>query len=409
MTNKHCIILGGGHAAAQLAPNLRQQGWEGEITLISEEAVIPYQRPPLSKGYLSGELSLDNLYIKKQQAYEKANVNLKLGVRADRIDRENKLLHLSNGEKMSYDKLALTVGARVRELPVPGADLNGVFYLRTLDDVDAIKEFTATESKKRAVIIGGGYIGLETAAVLRKIGLDVTILEAMPRLLQRVTTEDISAFYHRIHTEEGVNICCNSAVSSIEGSDSVQKVNCNDGTSFEADLVIVGIGVIPNTELAEEAGLKINNGIEVNECAQTSDPDIFAAGDCTSYFSKLYDRTIRLESVPNAVAQASAAAGMMCGKPKPYDSLPWFWSDQYDLKLQMAGLSQGHDTAVIRGDINNSRDFSVFYLKDEKLLAIDCINRPKDFMIGKKLIMNGTELDPDSLQDESVDLKTLIV
>jgi 3-phenylpropionate/trans-cinnamate dioxygenase ferredoxin reductase subunit len=408
MENQHCVILGGGHAAAQLAPNLRQQGWEGEITLISEETELPYQRPPLSKGYLSGELELENMYIKKEPVYEKANINLRLGTRAENLDKENKLLTLSNGESIHYDKLALTLGARVRLIPVPGADLKGVFYLRTLNDVNGISTYIKENNSKRIVIIGGGYIGLETAAVLRKMGLDVTILEAMPRLLQRVTTEDISAFYHRIHTEEGVNICVDSGVSSLEGKESVESVQCIDGSSHPADLVIVGIGVIPNTELAEDAGLKTDNGIVVNEFGQTSDSDIFAAGDCTSYYSKLYDRNIRLESVPNAMGQATAAVSYLCGKPKPYDSLPWFWSDQYDLKLQIAGLSQGHTQAVIRGDINKTRDFSVFYLQDDKLLSIDCINRPKEFMIGKKLIQTGVSLDPKQITDETFNLKSLV-
>jgi len=408
MDKQHCIILGGGHAAAQLSTSLRQQGWQDDITMVSEETVLPYQRPPLSKGYLSGDLEFDKLLIKSPQAYEKAGVQLKLGVRAERIDRQSKQVHLGNGEVLNYTCLALALGAQVRQLSVPGIHLHGVFYLRSIADLDRIKAFIHARDKQHAVIIGGGYIGLETAAVLRKLGMEVTILEAMPRLLQRVTTEDIASFYQRIHTEEGVTILCDRTVKAIVGEQDVAAVVCESGETLRADLVIVGIGVTPHTELAVSAGLTTNHGIVVNAFSQTSDPDIVAAGDCTEFFSSQYDRMIRLESVPNAMGQATCAAATLCGKPVAYHAQPWFWSDQYDLKLQMAGLSQGYDQAVIRGNNKTGRNFSVFYLSTGKLLAVDCINQPKEFMMGKKLIASKQLLNPIQLADTSQDLTQLL-
>ncbi|KUI98603.1 NAD(P)/FAD-dependent oxidoreductase [Vibrio sp. MEBiC08052] len=408
MNKQHCIILGGGHAAAQLAPSLRQQGWDGDITLVSDEGVLPYQRPPLSKGYLLGTQTLEQILIKGPKVYEKAAIQLKLSVRCTQIDRQKKQLYLDNGEVLNYDKLALTLGSRVRQLDIAGAELTGVFYLKTLEDLDRIKSHANRPSTRRAVIIGGGYIGLETAAVLRKLGMEVTVLEAMSRILQRVTTPDVSAFYHRIHTEEGVTICCDKTVSTLAGTQQITAVHCTSGDVYPADLVIIGIGVIPNTELAEAAGLSVNNGILINDFAVTSDPDIVAAGDCASFVSQRYGRSIRLESVPNAMAQATSAAASICDIDKQFQALPWFWSDQYDLKLQIAGLSQGHDQVVIRGDLARGRELTVFYLKEGRILSLDCVNRPKDFMIGKKLIESAQQLDTTLLSDEAIDLGTLL-
>ena len=253
------------------------------------------------------------------------------------------------------------------------------------------------------------YIGLETAAVLRKLNMNVTLLEAMPRILQRVTTQDISSFYHRVHSEEGLNIVTDATVTDISGSTKVESVNCADGSQYAADLVIVGIGVIPCTELAEKAGLEINNGIVVDEFARTSNPNIVAAGDCTYHFNPIYQRHMRLESVQNANDQASVAAASLCGQLQPYRALPWFWSDQYDMKLQIAGLSQGFDRVIVRGDIHSGRSFSAFYLKNDQLLAVDAVNQPQAFMFGKKTIGTESTIAVDRLADESVDLKQVIV
>lgn len=404
MRTPHAVILGAGHAAAQLVVSLRQQGWPGEITLVGEESVLPYQRPPLSKAYLAGQMSAEQLLIRNAAAYEKAGVKVRLGVRAERIDRAAQQVHLGNGEVLGYSALALTLGARARELPVPGADLPGVCYLRTLADLDRIKAYAASSGAGRATIVGGGYIGLETAAGLRHLGWSVTVLEAMPRLLQRVTSAEVAAFYQRVHTEEGVDIRCGKCVQRVLGETAVTAVQCEDGETFPADLVIVGIGVLPNVELAAAAGLDVGHGVRVNAFAQTSDPRIVAAGDCTEFFSEAHGRSLRLESVPHAMAQAGCAAATMCGKPVPYQAQPWFWSDQYDLKLQMAGLSQGFERAVVRGDSRQGRSFSVYYLAGGRLQAVDCVNRPKDFMLGKKLIATAAEIPTAALTDESQDL-----
>jgi 3-phenylpropionate/trans-cinnamate dioxygenase ferredoxin reductase subunit len=406
MSKENCIIVGASHAAAQVAPKLRQGGWQGGISILGNEYFLPYHRPPLSKAFLSGGKSFDDILIRQPAIYKSSNVRIALGVEVTSIDRGNKTLILDDQEVFPYDKLVLTVGARVRRLNIPGIDLPGVFYLRDIDDVQRIKRYAGADRK--AVIVGGGYIGLETAASLRQLGMEVTVIEAMPRILQRVTAPEISAFYHRIHTEEGINILTDVGVEAIEGEKDVQSVVCNNGQVYPADLVVVGVGIVPNTELAEEAGLEVDNGIVVDEYCRTSDHDILAAGDCTSHYNPIYDRQIRLESVQNAVDQASVVADTLCGNPKPYNALPWFWSDQFDLKLQIAGLSQGYDQVVVRGDIENSRSFAAFYLKDNKILAVDAVNRPQEFMLGKRLITQGVEVDSSQLEDDSFKLKDLL-
>ncbi|MCB1668292.1 MAG: NAD(P)/FAD-dependent oxidoreductase [Pseudomonadales bacterium] len=403
MTENHCVIIGGSHAAAQLAPSLRQGGWNGKITIISADPFPPYHRPPLSKAYLDGSSTLEQLQIRPPQFYEKNNIDLLLGSSVTEIDRKNRQVILHDGGKIPYTKLALTTGAKVRKIDIPGSNLDGVHYLRDMGDVSQIKHFVGTG--KSAVIIGGGYIGLETAASLRKMGMEVTVLEAMPRVLQRVTTEEISAFYTRVHTEEGVRIITEAAVQSINGEHHAESVSLGSGEDLKADLVIIGVGVIPETELAEAAGLEINNGIVVNEFAQTSDPDIVSAGDCTFHYNPIYDRHLRLESVQNATDQAKVAANTLCGKLEPYRALPWFWSDQFDLKLQIAGLSQGYDQVVIRGDTSTGRSFAAFYLLDGKLLAVDAINRPQEFMLCRRQLTEIKTVDPARLADESISIK----
>ena len=401
-----CIIIGASHAAAQLAPTLRQQGWTGSISMISNEYFLPYHRPPLSKDYLAGAKNAEQILIRPATIYNKCDIGITMGVTAATIDRRNKQLQLEDGMTMDYDKLVLTTGARVRKIDIPGVDLDGVFYLRDLNDAQQIKLFTG--DNKRAVIIGGGYIGLETASALRKLGMQVTVLEAMPRILQRVTAPEVAAFYARIHKEEGVEIVADVQAISISGDKQVQSVQCHNGTEYKADLVIIGVGVIPNTALAEQAGLTIDNGIVVDEYARTSDENILAAGDCTSHYNPIYQRHLRLESVQNALDQATVAASTICGNLKPYSALPWFWSDQYDLKLQIAGLSQGYTDVVVRGDIEGSRSFAAFYMREGKLLAVDAVNRPQDFMVGKRLILQGNQIDPGQLADDNLPLKTLL-
>ncbi|POP54684.1 NAD(P)/FAD-dependent oxidoreductase [Zhongshania marina] len=401
--SEHCIIIGASHAAAQLVSSLRQEGWEGKISLIGDEPNLPYHRPPLSKAFFVGEKTEDELLIRAADFYEKNKVDLLLGSRVTVIDRDAKKITLEDGAEISYTKLALTTGARVRKIPFTGSELAGVFYMRDLNDVKQTHKFTGPG--KSAVIIGGGYIGLETAASLRKIGMKVTVIEAMSRVLQRVTAPEVSAFYTRVHTEEGVDIRTEAGVDAIVGEKHVEGVRLADGSTVAADLVIIGVGVIPNIELAESAGLTIDNGIAVNEFATTNDPDIVAAGDCTNHYNPIYDRKLRLESVQNATDQAKIAAKSICGKPEEYNALPWFWSDQYDLKLQIAGLSQGFDEVIIRGDSEQGRSFAAFYFSEGRFIAVDAINRPKEFMMSKRALTAGQTADPLKLADESIEIK----
>jgi len=400
------IIIGASHAAAQASVSLRQSGWDSDITVIGDEDVLPYHRPPLSKDFLSGEKSIEDILIRPAESYVAANINMKLGVRVGAIDRAAKTILTDEGETLSYTKLVLTTGARIRRLPIAGEDLDNVFYLRDTQDVLAIKK--KSQSSKTAVIIGGGYIGLETAASLRKQGLQVTVLEAMPRILQRVTAPQMSEFYKRVHTEEGVTILEHVMASEIQEDGQGLAVLTSCEKRLAADMVIIGIGVIPNTELAEAAGLSIGNGIEVNEFCQTSDPDIYAAGDVTWHYNPIYERHVRLESVPNATEQGKVIAAHITGTPKPYNSLPWFWSDQFDLKLQIAGLSTDYDDVVIRGDIETGRTYAAYYFKGDKFIAVDAVNAPRDFMFGKMSLTKDQNLDKTLISDTYISLKECI-
>ncbi|MFP3566419.1 NAD(P)/FAD-dependent oxidoreductase [Paraburkholderia sp. SIMBA_030] len=400
-----CIIVGASHAAAQLAPSLRQEGWEGRIVVIGDEPRLPYHRPPLSKAYLLGDKHTDDLLIRAADAYGRFKIEFRLGERVDSIDRGDRTVTLRSGEKLAYDKLALCTGTRVRTVTLPGSTLPGVHYLRNIDDIDRIR--ADVRAGGRAVIVGGGYIGLETAAVLTKLGMHTTVLEMAPRVLARVTAPQVSGFFERVHREEGVDIRTEIAVRGFEGTSRVEKVVCADGTFFAADLVIIGVGVMPNVELAAQANLATDNGILVDACARTADPDIVAAGDCTMHPSPYYGY-IRLESVPNATEQAKSAAASLCGKERPYAALPWFWSDQYDIKLQIAGLNQGYDQVAVRGDLQAGRSFCAFYLKDGRMIAADCVNRPQEFIFSKKLIAERIEVSAAQLADEALPLKSLI-
>jgi 3-phenylpropionate/trans-cinnamate dioxygenase ferredoxin reductase component len=403
--DQNCLILGAGHAGSQLAIQLRKEGWPGKIVLIGDEPHVPYHRPPLSKAVLSGEKTLDNVLLRPRAIYDTNRVELRLGEQAVAVMREEKMLKLASGELLTYDRLAICAGARVIRLPL-GEHLKGVFYLRNAADVSAIQ--TMLDAGKRAVIIGGGYVGLEAAAVLNRLGLVVTVLERSDRVLQRVTSAPVSDFFTRLHQRHGVTVVSGAEVTAISGAEQVESVQCADGSRFAADVVIIGIGVVPETALAEEAGLRIDNGIAVDQSGQTSDPFIYAAGDCTSHPSNLYQRRIRLESVQNANDQARIAAAGICGKPATYDCVPWFWSDQYDIKLQSAGLSWGWDTLILRGDPENmtGKGFSVLYGKDGLLIAADCINRASDFMVCRNLVQKKALLEP-SYADETIDLALL--
>ena len=399
---KICIIIGASHAAAQLATSLRQEGWNERILIIGDEPFAPYQRPPLSKALLSGEKTVTDILIRPLAVYNNNDIELKLGVVVEAINRSDKTIALTNGEVLRYDKLALCTGSRVRTVSLPGVNLTGIHYLRSITDVEKIKHNIG--KGKRAVIVGGGYIGLETAAVLTALGLKVTVLEMAPRVLARVAAPELSEFFAKVHAEEGVTIKTGVTVSSFEGQGHVTRVTCADGNYFHADLVVIGVGIVPNAELALAAGLDVENGVIVDEFCRTADPDIVAAGDCSNQFNTLYDQRLRLESVPNATGQGKTAAAAICGIELPYHPLPWFWSDQYELKLQIAGLNQGCDRVVIRGD-RNKRSFAAFYLKKGKLISADCINRPQEFMASKRLIVEKASIDPIRLEDEAISPK----
>lgn len=399
------VIVGAGQAGGDLATALRQTGYAGRIVLIGEESAVPYRRPPLSKAFLSGDVTEESLYIKSREAYAKHDIELRTGVRVESIDRAAHVVALADGGRLSYDKLALTTGGRARRLDLPGADKPNVHYVRTINDILRLRE--QFKAGRRLVIIGGGYIGLEIASVGIKRGLQVTLVEALPRLLARVTGPELSQYYDGVHRRQGVDIRLGAGVKALEGGAQVESIVLQDGSRVPADLVIVGIGLIPNTELAEKAGLAVDNGIVVDLYAQTGDPDIVAAGDCTNHDNGFLGRRARLESVPNASEQARVAAASICGQRLPHASVPWFWSDQYSLKLQMVGLSQGYDRVVVRGSME-ADSFVAFYLREGVVIAVDSVNRAPDFMMGKRIVASRLRADPAVLADESVALKSLV-
>lgn len=403
--SERIVIVGGGQAAAQACASLRLFGFAGDITLIGEEAALPYQRPPLSKAYMKGELAEERLYFKPAAWYEDQKIDTVLSVRATEIDRSAQTVSLEHGGSVAYDALIIATGSRPRALPIEGADLDGVFDLRDLSDVDRIRPRMI--SGQKLVIIGAGYIGLEAAAVARQLGLDVTVLEMADRVLARVTSPIMSQFFYDEHTRQGAEIRTGAMVSALRGADGkISSAVLADGTELDADIVLVGIGILPNVELAEAAGLACSNGILTDRDARTNDPRIFAAGDCAARPLVHYGRKGRLESVHNAIEQGKLAAAAIMGKPRPAEDCPWFWSDQYDLKLQIAGLSQDYDETVLRGD-PEARKFAVFYLQNGKLIAVDAVNSPPEFLASKKLIMTGAHLAPETLSDTSKSMKEI--
>ncbi len=402
--SRHLVIVGGGQAAAQAVQSLRQQNFAGAITLLCDEPYPPYQRPPLSKKYLAGEVARERLLLRPAAFYAEKGVTLELRARAEEIDTNGHRVRLRDGRTLAYDRLLLATGSRARVLDVPGATLRHVHHLRTIADVDAIT--TSLVPGARVLLVGAGYIGLEVAAVLRQRGFDVTVLEAASRVMSRTVSPDISAFYEQYHLAAGVAIHCGASVKALHGGDRVTAVETTDGRAFPCDVVIVGIGVVPNVELAANAGLECSNGILVDEFARTADPDIVAAGDCTNHRLPLLERRVRLESVPNAVHQAKVAAQTLLGAPAAYSEVPWFWSDQYDLKLQIAGLSTDYEEVVVRGDAS-AHSFAVFYLRGGEVIAVDAVNSPRDFLAGKKLVASRARVAPRLLRDPAVDLAPL--
>jgi len=402
------VIVGGGHAGSELAFRLRQGGFAGSVALISAESHLPYQRPPLSKAFLAGEITVDQLLIRDTDSYEKAEIGWYPSMTVTALERSAKRLRLGDGSVFGYGKLVLATGGRPRLLALPGAALNGIFTMRAIPDVDALRPYLVRGH--RLVIVGGGYIGLEVAAVAVKRGLAVEIVEFAPRVLARVAGPKLSAFYAAAHQAAGVTLRLNTGVDGfgpLVGDPShVGSVLCNDGTILPADLVLVAAGLVPNVELAREAGLELGNGIAVDQFCQTSDADILAIGDCAEF--PLGGRRVRLESVPNAAEQARVAASVLNGAPKAYGAVPWFWSDQYQLKLQSVGLNHGYDAEVVR-PVTSEGGFVVFYLKAGRVIAADCVNAISEFNYAKRLVAQGADIDAGDLADPAVELKSLLL
>jgi 3-phenylpropionate/trans-cinnamate dioxygenase ferredoxin reductase subunit len=396
------VIAGGGHAAAQVVDSLRKDGFTGRLVLVAAEPLLPYQRPPLSKKFLAGELEAERLPIRPASFYEATRCELVLGNPVATIDTARRRLRLADGAALDYDRLVLAIGGHARPIPVPGAALAGVHVLRTMADVTAIR--AAIRPGLQVAIVGAGYIGLECAATFRKLGLDVTVIEMMDRVMCRVVAPEMSRFYHAEHESHGVKVLTHKRVGAFTGEGKVTGVECTDGTKIPADLVIVGIGLVPNQDIASAAGIACEDGIVVDENCRTSDPNVYAVGDCSRHPSPRYGRSIRLESVDNAFEQAKSAAANLCGKATVHDKTPWFWSDQYELKLQIVGLSQHYDNVVLRGD-PATRSFSCCYLRSGELIALDAVNHGKDFMAARKLIAERARPDPARLADPNLGLR----
>lgn len=405
MTPHDIVVIGAGQAAVQAVETLRKRGYEGSLIVVGDEATLPYQRPPLSKQLLAGRLERDRVLIRHARFYDEHAVELRLGRRALRIDRGEHTIELDDGSSLRWDALLLATGGRARRLAVPGSALAGVYTLRTLADVDAIRD--EAQPGRRAVIVGGGYIGLEAAATLRGLGVEVTVIELADRVMGRVVCEAVSRYYEAEHALRGVRIELRTGLDAFLGTERLRAARCTDGSEHRADFAIVGVGVEPVDELARAAGLACDNGIVVDEFCRTSDPQIHAAGDCTNHPSARYGRRVRLESVDNAFEQATTAALNMLGIPSAHDRTPWFWSDQYEHKLIIVGLSQGHDRVVLRGD-PATHSFAACYLRAGELIAIDTINSPKDQMAARKLIAARVHPDPARLADSAVPLRDCV-
>ena len=400
------VVIGSGQAAIQTVMSLKRNEFTGSIKVIGEEDHLPYQRPPLSKDFLLEEYKPERVSLKKKEFYEENGVDLILGKRAESIDTILKEITLSDENKIRYDQLIIATGSRVRKLNVPGSDKKGIYYLRDLDDANALKQ--RLKKNKKMVIVGAGYIGLEVASVAASLGLEVTVIEMANRVMNRTVDPIISSYYQKLHESHGVKIHLDNGLKAFEGGDSVNAVLCSDGLMLEADLVVIGAGVLPNQEIAIEAGLECNNGIMVNEFGETSTAHVYACGDCTNHPNKGLNTRLRLESVHNAMEQSKTVANTIMGNKEPYDQVPWFWSDQYDHKLQLVGISGDHDEVVMRG-LESEQKFLLFYLKNSELIAVNAINSSKEFLICRKLVANKVKISSDVIKDQSVNLNDLLL
>ncbi|MBP9235158.1 MAG: FAD-dependent oxidoreductase [Hyphomonadaceae bacterium] len=401
---KRVVIIGAGQAGGQAAYSLRLAGYEGAITLIGDEPAPPYQRPPLSKAYFKGEMEAERLFLKPLEYYAEHQIDLITGKTVNAIDLQARQVEIAGGQVATWDRLVIATGARPRKLAIEGAHLNNILELRTLADVDRLK--TLAVPGARLVVVGAGYIGLEAAAVGVQLGLKVTVLEAMPQVLSRVAGPEIGAFYTHIHRAAGTDIRLGARLEAFEGVGQVTGVRIHGGEIITADFVLVGVGVLPNLELALQAGLVCGNGVVVDANMRTSHPDVFAAGDVAWRPLPHYGREGRLESVHNAIEGGKLAAAAMLGQPAPALDVPWFWSDQFDLKLQTAGLWTGADQTLVRGD-PQSRAFAAFYLKEGRVIAVDAVNAAPEYIVGKKLVASQAQVAPAELVDKSISMKDI--
>ena len=400
------VVVGGGQAGGQAVDSLRREGFDGDIFLVTEEHQLPYQRPPLSKDYLAGRSGLDRVLLRAEAFYAESSIELITGTKVASIDPGAHRIELATGRTLDYDRLLLATGSRVRRLEgMPGGGLEGVLYLRTIEDSDRIR--AAMDGAERVAVVGGGYIGLEVASVAAEAGLAVTVVETLPRLLSRVATGELAAFYADLHRSRGVDLRLGAAVAGFRGNGTVRSVALADGNEIPADLVVAGIGIEPVTGLARAAGIECDNGIAVDSGCRTSAPDVFAAGDCTSHPNAFFGRRVRLESVPNAMEQGRVAAATMLGEDRAYVSEPWFWSDQHGVRLQMAGLSGGADRTVTRGAVGDE-SFIIFHLRDGVLIGVDAVNSVREFIFCRRLVGARGRPDPVALADPSVPVKTLL-
>lgn len=404
--SQHFVVVGGGHAAGQLLDSLRREGFDGRLSLVTEEDMLPYQRPHLSKLYLASELPVDKLLYRPKEFYSRNDIECLTGTRVEAIEPSTCRLRFAGGDSLTYDKLALTTGARVRKLAMEGADAAGVHYLRGVADTDRIRDELA--DAQNVVLIGGGFLGLEAASVLTRMGKQTTVLEVQERVMANAVAPEVSTFYEKLHRDNGVRLLTSTKVSAIHVEDGrVQSVSSDAGEHYPADLLIISIGIVPNDELAKDAGLKCDDGIFVDDYARTGDENIVSAGDCTRHPNALLGRTLRLESVHNAVEQAKTAAASMMGRKKVYCQIPWFWSDQYNYRLQMTGIADAGDETVLRGSVDDE-NFSVLYFRDGKLSACNAVNRPADYMACRKVLSRGLQLTPAMANQEDFNLQSLV-
>ena len=397
------IIIGAGHAGGIMAIALRQSKFQGSITLIGEENFLPYQRPALSKGFLTGDIKEKRLYLKSQDYFDNNNIDVIRNCKVLSIDRNNKTILLENKKQLSYEKLIIATGSIVNKLKTNSGEKD-LHYLRTINDSLKIRQ--KLKNKNKITIIGAGYIGLEIASIAITINLEVRVLELKNRVMERVVSPEVSDFFQTKHQSEGVKFKFNTSITDIENQGKQKRIICSDGSVFSTDVIVVGVGIKPNIELAKNSGLSCDNGILVDDYGQTSDPHIYAVGDCSNHPNNIFQQRLRLESVQNAVEQAKSVAASLVGNHKPYQEIPWFWSDQYNIKLQIAGISKNHDQRVIRG-LPEEEKFAVFYQKENRLIAVDAINSPKEFMVGKKWIAKQAKIPFELIQNRDVDLNKI--